>query len=346
MKSICHIQLFILLSYAPYVLSQNSFADRWEYVGVAISEPGYTIWGSSPMMDEAGRVHLFVARWPSDRVDPDWRSMSEIAHYVGDRPEGPFRFSDIALQGSGKDTWDRYGVHNPNIQKVDNQYVLLYIANDNPNQPPHPSNQKIGMAISYSLSGPWQKVHGNGLILNTPEDSTFWNYKATNGVNNPAFLQHPNGKYFLYFKSHQSQMGLAIAENLTGPYIQLSHPVTNNTMTIEDGYAFIYEDRIALLTTDNHGLIEEGGGILWTSADGIRFDDFEKGFHRLNDYKTIDLNKVNVRYGPGERKYAKFERPQLLIIDGKPAYLYAPSGSNIFGDAHTVSYVLKFKSDE
>ena len=38
----------------------------------------------------------------------------------------------------------------------------------------------------------------------------------------------------------------------------------------------------------------------------------------------------------------KFERPQILMIDGNPGYLYVASGSNIYGGDDTISYVLKF----
>ena len=326
---------------------ENTFADNWEFVGVAIEEPGYTIWGTSPIIGNDEKVHLFVARWPCElKVDPGWRSHSEIAHYVSDTPEGPFKFSDISLKGTGKDTWDKYGVHNPTIHKVGDKYVLIYIANNNPNQPPHPANQSIGMAIANSPYGPWKKVGKDGMILKTPENENYWNYKAKNGVNNPALLQHPNGGYFLYFKSSNgkySAMGLAIAEDLNGPYVQLPFVVTSNNLTIEDGYAFMYNEKFALLTTDNHGMIEKGGGILWSSEDGFQFETYEKGFHRINDYTNVDMTKVAVHYGLENRKYAKFERPQLLLIDGKPEYLYLPSGNNIYGGDCTVSYVLKFK---
>ena len=328
-----YVFLIVLIISVPNSLRcQTSFADRWEYKGIAITEPGYTVWGTSPILDDSGKVHLFVARWPSNRVDPDWRSISEIAHYVGNGPEGPFSFSDIALRGSGQETWDKYGMHNPAIHQVDSQYVLFYIANNNPNQPPHPANQKIGMALSPTPYGPWQKVGDDGLILEPPQDTTYWNFNATNGVNNPAFLKHPNGQYYLYFKSQDGKMGLAISEKLEGPYIQLPDPVTNNQLTVEDGYTFIYNNKIAILTTDNHGLIEEGSGLLWVSKDGITFDQYEKGFHHLNAYTTIDMSKVNIRYGPGARKYVKIERPQILMINEKPGYLYAPSGTNIYGE--------------
>lgn len=335
---------FLFLFELGCVLGQKSLGNCWEYVGVAVEEPGFTIWGTSPVMGDDGKVHLFVARWPGVlKVDPGWRSHSEIAHYVGDTPEGPFRFSDVAIKGTGQDTWDKYGAHNPTIHKVGKNYVLLYIANNNPNQPPHPSNQCIGMAIAKSPYGPWKKVGEDGLVLKTPENEKYWNYKAGNGVNNPALLQHPNGGFFLYFKSEKAKMGLAIAENIEGPYVQLPFPVTANNQAIEDGYAFMYKGKFALLTTDNHGIIEEGGGILWTSENGINFKGYEQGFKRINDYTDVDMSKVAVHYGSQGRRYAKFERPQVLLIDGQPKYLYVTSGTNIYGGDCTVSYVLKFK---
>lgn len=342
MKKKLLFPLFIIVTFIVKAQNKN-FADHWKYVGVAVEEPGYTIWGTSPVMGDDGKVHLFVARWPGTTVEPGWRSKSEIAHYVGDKPEGPFVFSDIAISGTGKDTWDKFGAHNPTIHKINGKYVLLYIANNDPTKPVHPSNQKIGMAISNSPYGPWKKVGKSGLILDTPKNPDYWDYKASNGVNNPALLKHPDGGYFLYFKSEKSKMGLAIAENLEGPYVQLPFPVTANQQTIEDGYAFMYNRKFALLTTDNHGIMEEGGGLLWTSKDGISFKNPEKGFHRINDYTKVDMSKVAVHYGPKNRKYAKFERPQVLLIGGKPKYLYVPSGTNIYGGKTTVSYVLKYE---
>lgn len=321
----------------------KSFADNWKFIGVAVEEPGFTIWGTSPVMGNDGKVHLFVARWPCElKVDPGWRSHSEIAHYVGDGPEGPFVFSDIAISGTGSESWDKYGAHNPTIHMVGGKFILIYIANNNFRQPPHPSNQKIGMAIADSPYGPWSKVGNDGLLLSPPQNEKYWNFNSNNGVNNPALLKHPDGGFFLYFKSEESKMGLAIAENIEGPYVQLPFPVTSNSMSIEDGYAFIYKGKIALITTDNHGIIEEGGGLLWTSKDGIHFDTLEQGFNHINDYTDIDFSKVAVHYGPGKGKYAKFERPQMLLINGEPSYMYLPSGTNIYGNDCTVSYILKY----
>ncbi|MCE4564946.1 glycoside hydrolase family protein [Maribellus sp. CM-23] len=337
--------------------SQSTFADQWEFKGIAVQDSGYTIWGTSPIYDDDGKVHLFVARWPGElKVDPGWRTHSEIAHYVGDSPEGPFEFSDVAVKGDieGKApcnpaihkvrSENSYAAHNPAIHKVDSLYALFFIMNTGFEE--HPSNQFICLATSKSLYGPWEMVGENGKILTPPNNPDYWNYKASNGVNNPAFLQHPDGGYFLYFKSEKAKMGLAVAENLEGPYVQMPFPVTVNDRNIEDGYAFMYNGKFALLTTDNHGIMEEGGGILWTSEDGIHFDKYEKGFHRINQYTSVDMNTVAVHYGPKNRGYAKFERPQLLLKNGKPEYLYVASGTNIYGGDCTVSYVLKFKTNK
>lgn len=318
-------------------------ADHWEYVGIAIEEPDYHIWGSSPIMDEKGRVHLFASRWTNKLgVDPGWRSHSEIAHYVSNSPEGPFKFVDVTLKGTGKNTWDKYGAHNPAIHKVGDEYILLYIANDNYKTPPHSSNQNIGMMKSKSLYGPWKKVGKDGLILKPSSNPKFWTYKSMCGVANPALLQHPNGGFMLYFKAKTKEgikMGVAFAEHIEGPYVQYPEPVTRNNRIIEDGYAFVYEGKICLLTTDNHGIIKQGGGLLWKSTDGINFVEYEAGFNLFSDYIRKDAFKnCRIIYGT---EY-KFERPQVLFINGQLAYMYAPSGISKDGHKGTASHILKF----
>ena len=321
--------------------AQQPFSDHLKFMGVAVEEPGYFLWGSSPIEDENGKIHLFVARWKIEHTfDTGWRSHSEIAHYVGDSPVGPFKFSDLALGGSGKDTWDKYGIHNPAIHKVGDKYVLLYISNNNYQRPYHPSNQCIGMMTATSLYGPWKKVGKDGLILAPSTNPKHWTYNASNGVNNPAFLQHPDGGFLLYFKSEGGKMGMAFAENLEGPYVMFPRPVTKNNLSIEDGYAFNWNGKICLLTTDNHGILEKGGGILWKSTNGIDFDEYESGFHVFPSYlpngKTI---KFKQNYGPAP----KFERPQVLMKDGQPAYLFVPSGANMHGGDETLVHVLKYE---
>ena len=93
-------------------------------------------------------------------------------------------------------------------------------------------------------------------------------------------------------------------------------------------------------------MIEPGGGVLWISEDGIHFDDYEKGMHRIADYNGgkdyTDALNPTMHYGPASMQYAKPERPQILLIDGKPKYLYVGSGHHIYGGDCAVGYVLKY----
>jgi len=318
-------------------------AKGLEWKGVAVQDSNYSLWGCAPIQDDEGKTHLFIARWTEKNVNPAWRKSSEIAHYVSDNPEGPFVFSDVAIKGTGEDTWDRYAPHNPEIKKVGDTFVLLYIANTDYKQPPHPSNQSIGMAISKSPYGPWKKVGKDGQILNS-NDPSKWCYKSANGVANPAFVA-VNGKFYLYFKARGKdglRYGLAISNNLEGPYIISNEPITDNHATLEDATAFYYKDTFYLLTTDNHGKNTGivGGGTLWRSKDGLNY--------KLKD-ATIAFDRLPTYYSDYNRKKAvkiygldpKFERPKILMINNKPAYLYAPSGWNVFGGKRTVGHVLK-----
>lgn len=324
--------------------AKNSFiAENLEWKGVAVQDENYSIWGCAPIQGDDGKTHLFVARWPEKNVDPAWRKSSEIAHYVSDNPEGPFKFSEVAIKGTGKETWDKYAPHNPEIKKVGDTYVLLYIGNTDYSQPPHPANQSIGMALSKSPYGPWKKVGVDGQILDD-EDPTKWNYHSRCGVVNPTFLA-VNNKFYLYFKTIGKdglKYGLAISENLEGPYLITDKPVTSNEGTLEDGTVFFYKDHIYLLTTDNHGHNTgiRGGGTLWKSKDGINFnlEDATIGYQQLYTYyKDYDLEKVVKIYGGDP----KLERPKILMINGKPSYLYGPGGWNFFGGDRTVGHVLK-----
>lgn len=323
-------------------------ARNLEYKGVAVQDDNYTFWGCAPIQDQDGKTHLFVARWQEKNVNPAWRKSSEIAHYVSDSPEGPFVFSDIALKGTGKDTWDKYAPHNPEIKKVGKQYVLLYIANTDYHQPPRGGNQRIGMAIAKSPYGPWKKVGKDGMVLNA-DNPIKWNFKSNMGVANPTFME-VNGKYYLYFKTKTTEgilkYGLAIADKLKGPYNIQDKPVTSNKGTLEDGTVFTYQDYIYLLTTDNHGQNTGivGGGTLWKSKDGLTFnlEDATIGYDLLTTYyREYDPQKVVKIYGPDP----KLERPKILMINNKPAYLYAPSGWNIYGGQRTIGHVLKINMD-
>ncbi len=324
----------------------KSLADRWELVGQILTEPGWHLWGASPIQDDKGRVHLFVARWPvSVGWQLGWRQHSEIAHYVADKPEGPFRFVETVLKGDGAG-WDAVGMHNPCIRRARGRYVLFHIANSwEGGRPKHGPNQRIGLRVAESLAGPWRKVANDGLAL-APGN---WCAGSGCGVNNPAFIEAPDGRLLLYFKSKPGptghvRMGVAVAEELEGPWVIQDEPITSNDRAIEDGTAFLWNEKICLLTTDNHGIIERGGGLLWTSTDGRHFDGKPlHGFHPLRVHLQGKVPpQAKFHYG----RETKFERPQILMQKGKPAWLYAPSGTALNGEDGTGVFLLRMKTSD
>ncbi len=331
---------------APPVTTLSPMARSMEWVGKAVDEPDYYVWCTSPIMGDDKKVHLFCSRWPKRYKMLGWKTHSEIAHYVADKPEGPFRFVDVALPANPGAPWNN-SMHNPAIARADGKWVLLYISFDYRKKMPYLTDGRFytAMAVSKSLNGPWKKLGDDGMIFTPSADPNHWTYQAW-AMDNPTFLAY-GGKYYIYFKAgkqqRKSRYGYAVADRLEGPYRLSDTPCTDNIDYIEDATAFVWNGKVCLLTNDNYGTHtgKPGQGILWRSDVPTHFSlrDAEIGFRLVTDYYQADLSKVSKLYGQD----FKFERPGILMIDGKPAYFYGPSGLNLEGADHTCSYVLKIK---
>lgn len=329
--------LFCLLGpiYGREPILKKNWAERLQYVGVILEEVNYHIWGSSPIWGNDGKVHIFASRIPVAEDKPTngfnqlWYTHSEIAHYVSDKPEGPFKFVEVLLKPgqAPPGSWDSGTQHNPSIKNIDGLFVLTYISNTTTATIPYDRKTTkwgIGMMTAKDINGPWKKV---GMVL---EDST-----------NPALVKHPNGKYYMYPGVRRplnmyggNAHGVAIADKLEGPYLPYPDVVVNNSRYIEDPYVFVYDQTIYMLVTDN----TRSKALLLTSEDGLHFEFNEGvlGFDNMAAY--IPTEKVDA--APNYR-HPKFERPQLLLKDGAPTYLYAPGGANINGGKGTCCYLFK-----
>jgi hypothetical protein len=331
----------------------SAMATGMEWIGKAVDDPEYNVWCTSPIMGPDEKVHLFCSRIPK-KYGFAWTTHCEIAHYTGDRPEGPFRFVDVAIPSNPGASWNN-SVHNPAIARSGNKYVLLYITFDHRKDSPWLGGETPGcgkmytcMAVADSLNGPWTKLGKDGMIIEPSTDPNHWTYQ-TWSLDNPTFLEYRD-KYYIYFKGgkHQgeSHYGYAVSDKLDGPYQLGDQPCTDNINYIEDATAFIWDGKTYLLTNDNYGTHTgtPGAGILWKSETptNFRLADAEIGFLRTSDYcKNVDKSKARNIYGDT----LKFERPGILMIDGKPAYFYGPSGVNLDGNDHTCSYVMKIHVD-
>lgn len=328
----------------------STMATGMQWIGKAVDEPDYYIWCTSPIMGDDKKIHLFCSRWPKKYKMDGWTTHSEIAHYIGEKPEGPFRFVDIAIAATPGAEWNN-SIHNPAISKVGDTYVLLYITFDHRKNSPYLEGETppcgkmyTCMASSKSLCGPWVKQGEDGMVVFPSKDTSNYTYQ-TWALDNPTLLAF-KGKYYIYFKSGkhqlQSRYSYAVADKLEGPYTLGSAPCTDNIDYIEDATVFILNKKICLLTNDNMGSHTGvgGRGILWQSDTPTDFKMREAliGFLKTSDYcKNVDLSKAKKLYG----SEFKFERPGILMINGKPAYFYGPSGVNLDGDDHTCSYVMK-----
>ncbi|MCL2487315.1 MAG: InlB B-repeat-containing protein [Oscillospiraceae bacterium] len=317
----------------------SDIAINMEYIGPAMSDPDYFYWCVSPIEDDEGRTHLFVSRWPRTANGMgDWKVTCEVAHCVGDSPEGPFTVSDVALSNANIPR-PQFAPHNVRVKQIDGLYCLIYITQGGPLQ----KDQKVCLATSASLYGPWtlQGEKGDGVVVQA--STTGWTANSLLGTDNPDIIKIKD-EYFIYFKAGldfgSTRYGYAVSSELTKGYVKSEQPITDNLTYIEDTTAFEMDGKIYLLTTDNFGgnTGVQGYGILWESDDGRSFKlaDAKVGFGLLTDYTAVPPY-ATAPY-EGQRK---FERPAILMRDGKPAYFYAAAGLNLFGHNATNNLVCK-----
>ena len=336
-------------------LSVSCFAQpadlEFEYVGKAVQTEGMHVWGSSPVIGPDGKVHLYVARWSTKtrKNFNGWYKDCEIAHYVGDQPEGPFEFVRVAVadqDGSFNSP------HNPSIKKIDGKYVLCFIVNENDNL----KTQRIIMYVADDLNDDWKPAAGaeeDGTILRKSTDPEIWNFSGRLGVSNPSLIKH-NGKYMLYIKSvvfpwknskkRKYMYGVAVSDNLEGPYQHHPKYVTPATMALEDAYAFSLNDSVYMLSRDfGASKGSNGGGLLWKSKTGFHFNkkDVTRAYEDLEHYVGKEALKDGTAYRG--RLHGHLERAQVLAIDGQPKFLYMATGVNTTPNHGSCSHVFRIK---
>jgi len=345
---------------APTLLSAKGKALKLPYtkmaltaklVGTAVSDVNWFNWCVSPIQGKDGKIHIFGSRWPAAEGDQGWMTPSaEIAHFVGEKPEGPFKYVSTVLKTSMfPDSNKMWAPHNPRIEYVDGKYILLYIFQTVKKD----VKMRIGMMVADKLEGPWRFAgNDNGQVAENSKDPNHWTYGSAIGIDNPAF-QKIGKKYYIYFKSGTptqmaARYGYAVSDNLEGPYVLQNKTLTDNVSYIEDAQAFKADGKYFLLTTDNLGGNTGiyGNLILWTSKTGndFKLKDAKIAMGNILDYwgTREDHKKLLAKPGHYEHdKSGKLERPSVLVLKGKPAYFYSTAGLNISGKNVSETYVFK-----
>jgi len=322
----------------------SSFAQSLTPVGRVLEDPDYHVWGCSPIYGPDGRVHVFYSRWPNAYNHGGWVAACEIAHAVADSPEGPYETLGVILKGRGGKAWDSWSIHNPTIHKVGDQYALFYMGTDGSNLgvtleevmamseedfDPYlhklVNTKRVGLALADNLNGPWTRVGEEPCIV--PSDNPLiWDSFCTS---NPTYLHHPSGKHWLYYKAWDQgtaeafngnrKYGLAVADQIEGPYTKLeSNPVISfehlgPDIQCEDGYVWMDGGRYYMILRDM-GVYNHEYGLLLSSEDGLNWGNLEIAYLNATSYFDEAL--------PGLEREGRFERPQILMKDARPDYLF------------------------
>ena len=309
---------------------------------------GYWVWCGSTIKGGDGKYHMFASRWSnSTGFSPYWLTNSEIVHAVSDSPEGPYKFSDVALPARGAEFWDGQMTHNPAIRKYGDTYLLYYTgttykgarpSKDNPVGETDPlkleahTQERIGLATSKSPYGPWTRL--DKPILDVVPNS--WEQYL---VSNAAPVVMKDGKVWLYYKGVEKlrvhAIGLAVADCPTCEYKRVSDKPLNMGVGAEDPFIWQENGKFKALMLDHEKRYSPDKEIFYAvSDDGLRW--------RV-PRAAIGVSK-NVLFADGStKKMNSTERPHVLLENGKPTHVFFATGETIYGKRYTWNMAIPLK---
>ncbi len=333
----------------------SSFTKRFDFsdkpyfnlkpIGRQFSLEGYYIWCSSPIWGEDGKVHMFYSRWKKEKGMGGWIKGSEICRAEADSPFHQFEHKQVILSPRGEGFWDATTCHNPLIKKVGDEYLLFFMGNSNGKT----NTKRIGLATSKTLDGDWTRPD-KPLLL--PGKEGAWDDHCTT---NPAFVKGNDGKYWLFYKSWNTQeyetqkgpirgnrkYGLAKADSPTGPYEKVSeNPIIDfsnqpNNAQLEDAFVWKQKGKFHMIARDmgfyNHeyGLhLTTKNGIHWTKPE-IAYLDMKSYIHEPTPPKHLN-------------RFGRLERPMLLLDkDGEtPRFLFGATQGGEFETSTTFVFEI------
>lgn len=332
--------LCLLLS-LPLVAQKGSFSiDKLQPAPVegSFRMPGYWVWGAS-VVETDGVFHMYVTRVPmSLKFHPGWMVAAEIVHATADRPEGPYKFSEVALERRGAQYWDGCSVYNPQIMKNKDKYYLYYGGTRHPFEEPSDSlltlsskwciasrfNKRVGLAVSDSPYGPWKRSDKPALDV---EPNTFYSYITSN----PAPVILPDGQVYMIFKGRQTlengkysrmQLGVAYASSPEAPLKVLNskEPVfkLEGQGEAEDPFLWHEGDYFYTVFKDQVGDYtgERGAGVMAYSKDCIHWAVCQPSKAYSKEVLWSDGTKT---------KQGNLERPFIFFRNGKPVCIFFAS---------------------
>jgi hypothetical protein len=292
------------------------------------------VWCGSVMRDPAGLYHMFASAWAKTvPFSPNWLTNSRVVHAVSTMPAGPYTYRGEVLPPRGAQYWDGLMTHNPTIHRHGDTYLLFYTGSTFDGAVPHDrtpvtpamrlqarANQRIGVATAKSLDGPWTRSDAPCL---DPRPGKWDALMTTNAA--PCVL--PDGRILLLYKSVASQegpiqYGVAMAAGLGAPFTRLTDgPLTfgRSEVAYEDAFVWHEDGALQMIFNDMTGAFtgeDHAGAHAW-SRDGVTWQLHAQ--HKAYSRKILWADGSSTTQG-------SFERPQLLLEDGRPTHLFAATG--------------------
>lgn len=319
-------------------------------VGGGFRMDDYWIWGGSAIKGKDGKYHLFASRWPKVlSFGPHWLTNSEIVHAVSDSPEGPYKFVEVALPPRGENFWDGRMTHNPTIRKYGDTYLLFYTGTtykgpaptaDNPTTETSALkleahyNERIGLATSKSVYGPWQRYDKPVLDVRPGK----WDSLL---VSNAAPVIMPDGKVYLFYKGvsqlRHHAISVAVADNYLGPYKRLTDEPFDLGVDAEDPTIWYENGKYHALMLDTGRKYSDKEIYYCTSEDLL---------HWKADKNPVAISK-NILWSDGKiRRMSSTERPQIFLQNGKATHVFIATGINENGIRSTWNMAIPLKGGQ
>lgn len=313
----------------------SDFCKKLKPIGRILERESEYVWCNAPIEDSEGKIHVFFSRWNAAKNMSGWINGSEIAHAVAATPGGPYEYVETVLAPRAG-YFDATTCHNPHIKKVGETYYLFYMGNSNGKT----DTKRIGRATAPSLNGPWKR-RDTPLLEPGPPGS--WDDHCTT---NPSYVVHPSagGQSWLYYKSWNTKeyetmtgpvrgnrkYGVATAETIEGPYTKYKgNPVLDfssrpGNAQLEDAFVW-FENGMYKMIARDMGFFNHEYGLYLESKDGLKWSEPTIAYKELKAYVTEPTPPSYLK------KYGRFERPQILFREGKPAYLFTAAQGGKYG---------------
>ena len=317
----------------------------FEYIAgkanVALKLDGYYVWDCS-VIKSGGKYHMFSSRWKKEYgFGWNWVFNSEIIHSVADKPEGPYKFSNVVLPRRGRQYFDGMNTHNTCIREYNGKFYLYYMGTtygfEAPTSPDIRSEfadeawnrKRIGLAVADDINGEFKRF--DKPILE-PRDCSFWDCTVTT---NPMVAILPSGKTYMVYKSRCGyaqplKLGIAVADKPDGVFKRLSDkPILDfkcSDYHIEDPFIWYDEKKKKFcliakddVKNDSFGITGEWGNGFYAESDDC--DDFKIPKNPIVYTREVKWEDGRVT------KQGNLERPSLLFDEnGEPTHLFCASG--------------------